>query len=239
MSDASHALADAGRAYRGLDVVTIATAGGRKVGGELARPSAKGPALLLLHEWWGLDPQTKAFATEFAELGYLSLTCDLYGGRSTSDYDQASALMEGLDLAAVDDILVSWAGWLRRHPLGNEKLATIGWCMGGRFSVSCSVATPVDATVVYYGRVNHSATELANLKGPVLGHFAEKDPWYNHATVDPFETTMKRLGKSLELYWYDADHAFAGPTSETYDEGAAQLAWERTLKFLSANLRAT
>ena len=108
--------------------------------------------------------------------------------------------------------------------------------MGGGLSLSCAIATPVDATVVYYGRVNHSEAELKNVKGPVLGQFAEKDGWINHAMVDPFVASMKKLGKRLELHWYDADHAFANPTGHNYDKKDAQVAWDRTLKFLKANL---
>jgi len=219
-----------------LETVTIATKGGRKATGALAKPARKGPAILLIHEWWGLNDQIKAVAAEFASQGYLALACDVYEGKVTNDPGKAGAFMEALDAAKAMDTLTSWADWLRKSPDGNGKLATIGWCMGGGLSLSCSVAAPVDATVVYYGRVNHPEAELAKLKGPVLGQFAEKDGWINHAMVDPFAARMKKLGKRLELHWYDADHAFANPTGHNYDQKDAQVAWDRTLKFLKANL---
>ncbi len=219
-----------------LETVTMTTKGGKKTKGALARPAKKGPAILLIHEWWGLNDQIKAVAAEFAQHGYLALACDVYDGKHTTDAGKAGALMEALDPAHALDIMTSWADWLRKSPDGNGKLGTIGWCMGGGLSLSCSVAVPVDATVVYYGRVSHPAAELGRLKGPVLGQFAEKDGWINHAMVDPFAAQMKKLGKTLEIHWYDADHAFANPTGDNYDKADAQLAWERTLKFLKANL---
>ena len=91
---------------------------------------------------------------------------------------------------------------------------------------------PVDATVVCYGDVAKTAAELAPLQGPVQGHFAEQDQWINHAMVDGFSAAMREAGKTLEVYWYDADHAFANPTGARYDEADAKLAWERTLEFL-------
>ena len=219
-----------------LETVSIATKSGRKAKGALAKPGRKAPAILLIHEWWGLNDQIKSVAAEFAGQGYLALACDLYEGRVTTDAGKAGALMEALDQAKARETLVAWVEWLRRHPDGNGKVATIGWCMGGGLSLLASMAAPVDATVIYYGRVDFPAGELASLKGPVLGNFAEKDGWINHAMVDPFVAELKKLGKKHEIHWYDADHAFANPTGQNYDTKDAALAWSRTLDFLKASL---
>jgi len=219
-----------------LESVIIATSSGRKVGGAFAKPAGKGPAILLIHEWWGLNDQIKAVAAEFASQGYLALACDLYEGKVTTDPGKAGAMMEALDQAKAREALVAWIEWLRKHPDGNGKVATIGWCMGGGLSLAASIAAPVDATIIYYGRVNFPARELAKLKGPVLGQFAEKDGWIDHAMVDPFVAELKKLGKKHEIHWYDADHAFANPTGQHYDKKDAALAWKRSLDFLKANL---
>ena len=101
-----------------------------------------------------------------------------------------------------------------------------------------AIATPVDATVIYYGRVTHNAEDLKALSGPVLGHFGTLDENINKAMVGGFEESMKEAGKADELtvYWYEADHAFANPTGARYDADDAKLAWERTQDFLKANL---
>jgi carboxymethylenebutenolidase len=219
-----------------LETVTISTSSGRKVKGALAKPGRKAPAVLLIHEWWGLNDQIKAVAAELANQGYLALACDLYDGVVTTDAGKAGALMEAVDQAKARETLTAWVAWLRKSPDGNGKVATLGWCMGGGFSLAASTATPVDATVIYYGNVGATAEELAKLKGPVLGQFAEKDGWINHPMVDPFAANLKKLGKKHEIHWYDADHAFANPTGQHYDKADAALAWSRTLEFLKANL---
>ena len=219
-----------------LETVTISTPSGRQAKGALAKPARKGPAILLIHEWWGLNDQIKSVAAEFANQGYLALACDLYEGMVTTDPGKAGALMEALDQAKARETLTAWVNWLRKHPDGNGKVATIGWCMGGGFSLAASIDAAVDATVIYYGNVNFPTADLAKLKGPVLGQFAEKDGWINHPMVDPFVANLKKLGKKHEIHWYDADHAFANPSGQHYDKKDAALAWSRSLDFLKANL---
>ena len=219
-----------------LETVTISTPSGRQAKGALAKPARKGPAILLIHEWWGLNDQIKSVAAEFANQGYLALACDLYEGMVTTDPGKAGALMEALDQAKARETLTAWVNWLHKHPDGNGKVATIGWCMGGGLSLVASIDAAVDATIIYYGNVNFPTAELEKLKGPVLGQFAEKDGWINHPMVDPFVANLKKLGKKHEIHWYDADHAFANPSGQHYDKKDAALAWSRSLDFLKANL---
>ena len=92
--------------------------------------------------------------------------------------------MGGVDGAAATDTVGSWLRWLKGHELASGKSATIGWCFGGGWSLNTSLARPVDATAVYYGRVNKSAAYLAALEGLVLWHFATRDNWINANMVD-------------------------------------------------------
>jgi carboxymethylenebutenolidase len=221
-----------------LEDVTLRTAGGENVHASLALPTAvPAPAVLLIHEWWGLNDQIKAVAAELAREGYAALAVDLYAGKVASSPDEAERLRKAVDPAVAGDTLVSWIGWLQKHPSGTGRVATIGWCWGGGWSLDASIATPVDATVVYYGQVDRPAERLVRLKGPVLGHFATRDQWINRAMVERFESAMAQAGKPLTVYWYEADHAFANPTGARYDAEDAKLAWGRTLAFLLANLR--
>jgi carboxymethylenebutenolidase len=222
-------------AAAGLETVTIATASGLSVQAALARPSASpAPAVLLIHEWWGLNDQIKTVAAALAEAGYLALAVDLYGGQVAATPDEAKALMSAVDPGAATDTLGSWIDWLAAEASG--RVATVGWCFGGGWSLEASLAHPVPATVVYYGNVARSAAELAPLQGPVLGHFASSDQWINQAMVDGFVAAMAEAGKEVEVHWYDADHAFANPTNARYDEADAALAWQRTLEFLARHL---
>ncbi len=219
--------------------VNITTAGGRKVMGALALPKkTPAPAVLLIHEWWGLNDQIKTMAVEFSRQGYVALALDMYGGKvaPAGNRDEAMALMKATDMATGVDIATSWVAWLRKSKRVKEKVATCGWCFGGMWSLNTSIATPVDATVIYYGRVNRTADDLKNLKGPVLGHFGLQDQSINKPMVDGFEAEMKKAGKTFTNHWYDADHAFANPTGARYEGGAAKLAWKRTTEFLKKEL---
>ncbi|MEX2650621.1 MAG: dienelactone hydrolase family protein [Alphaproteobacteria bacterium] len=220
-----------------LETVALTTPSGLAAGAALGRPATlPAAAVLLVHEWWGLNDQIKAVAKSLADAGYLALAVDLYKGEVAATPDQAKALMGKVDAAEAMETLAAWVDWLRASPDCTDKVATVGWCFGGGWSLNASLARPVEATIVYYGNVAKSAAELAPLAGPVLGHFATQDQWINQAMVDGFQAALAEAGKSAEVHWYEADHAFANPSGGRYDDADAALAWQRTLDFLAANL---
>jgi len=219
--------------------VELTTAGGKKVSAALALPSAdKAPAVVLIHEWWGLNDQIKSVAAELANQGYVALAVDLYDGEVVTAPDGARSLMQGVDGAEATDTRVSWIDYLKTHSATNGKVGTVGWCFGGGWSLNASLAAPVDATVIYYGNVKKEGAELSSLASPVLGHFATEDGWINQEMVDGFTAAMGEAGKagSLAVHWYEADHAFANPTSARYDADDAALSWQRTLEFFGQHL---
>jgi carboxymethylenebutenolidase len=220
-------------AAEATEAVSITTKGVQTVSGAIALPAAKpAPALVLIHEWWGLNDEIKTMAAEFAKEGYVALAADLYAGSVATSPQEAQALMQSVDSEKATDTLVSWVEWLRANPAVNGKVATVGWCFGGGWAINAATATPVDATVIYYGRLPQSADEVKTVSGPVLGHFGEKDKFINREMVTGFEKAMKEAGKPLTVHWYEADHGFANPTGARYDKQDAQVAWERTRAFL-------
>ena len=224
-------------AAHGLQDVAITTAGGKPVSGALALPAnAPAAAVLLIHEWWGLNDQIKSVAAKLADEGYVALAVDLYDGKVASDAGEARSYMGQVNAGEATDTLASWIGWLKDHEKASGKVATVGWCFGGGWSLNASIAAPVDGTIIYYGNVSRKAADLKALKGPVLGHFATEDQWINQAMVSGFEAEMKQAGKQLTTHWYDANHAFANPTSARYDEADAALSWQRTQAFLKQTL---
>jgi carboxymethylenebutenolidase len=221
-----------------LQKVSIQTEKGGSASGYVALPDkANAPTLLLIHEWWGLNDQIKAVANEFARMGFVALAVDLYQGKVATNREEAQAYRTEMDQDWATDALVSWVSWLRKHDGGNGKVGTVGWCFGGGWSLNCSLATPVDATVVYYGDVKKEPADLTSLQGPVLGHFGTQDKWINAEMVGGFEKAMAEAGKTdLTVHWYEANHAFANPTGARYDEENAKLAWSRTMEFLNRHL---
>lgn len=195
------------------------------------------PTLFIIHEWWGLNDQIKAVAKEFANEGFLVVAVDMYNGKVASKGKDAKALMMGMDKDYANQAVISWIDWLKTNPKGNGKVATLGWCFGGGWSLNTSLLAPVDATVIYYGHVNKSAAQLASLQSPVLGHFGTLDKSINEKMVGQFENALDEAGKKdYTHHWYTANHAFANPTGARYDADDAALAWSRTLSFLHKHL---
>jgi carboxymethylenebutenolidase len=220
-----------------LETVKIKTGDGRTVSAALARPAAaRAPSGLLIHEWWGLNDQIKAFAKDLADKGYLTLAVDLMGAPATSDPAEAEKIMKAVKPEEAGAMLKAWIPWLAGHAGSTGKVATMGFCFGGGWSLNASLLAPVDATIIYYGKVDKTADELKLLKGPVLGHFAKKDTYINQAMIEGFQAAMTVAGKSATIYWYDAEHGFANPTTARYDADDATLANSRSLAFLKAHI---
>ncbi|MBY0432406.1 MAG: dienelactone hydrolase family protein, partial [Rhodospirillales bacterium] len=150
--------------------------------------------------------------------------------------EEARILTEKVRPDEAADTLSSWMLWLSNHQDSARRTAVMGWCFGGGWALKAATLSPAEAAVVYYGRVTLPATELARLKGPVLGHFATRDTFITRDMVAGFEQAMNQAGKPYQVYWYEADHAFANPTGNTFDRDDAQLAWRRSLDFLKAQL---
>lgn len=218
--------------------ISIKTPSGRTAMGVIAMPAVTpAPAVLLVHEWWGLNDQIKSVAAELAKLGYIALAVDMYGGKTASDGAGAKALMNGVSEEGGTEELVALIDFLKHSDKSTGKVGTIGWCFGGGWSLNASIATPVDATVIYYGRCTKTPEQLATLNSPVLGHFGTLDKNINAEMVHGFEAAMAKAGKTdLQVNWYEANHAFANPTGSRYDEADANLAWERTLAFFNTHL---
>jgi len=204
----------------------------------VAKPKAKARgAVLVLHEWWGLNDWVKSMADRLAGEGYLALAVDLYKGKVATDPKEAGALMGQKDEKWGDAVEEAGLEWLKSNG-GGVKVATLGWCMGGGESLKTSLndAKDVDATVIYYGLPVTDVDKLKTLHGPVLGIWANQDGWITPDKVKAFDEALTKAGVKHEFHAYDADHAFANPSGGKYNGAAAQDAWKKTQAFLSKNL---
>ena len=205
----------------------------------VARPKQKASgAILVIHEWWGLNDWIKHEADELAGQGYLALAIDLYKGKVAKDPKEAMALMQAKDEAFGDRLEEAGIEWLKANG-GGAKVATLGWCMGGTESLKSSLHDPkdVDVTVMYYGAPVTDVAKLKTLRGPLLGIWGNKDQNFTPEKVAAFDKALTEAGVKHEFHAYDADHAFANPSGGRYNGEAAQDAWEKTKAFLAANLK--
>jgi carboxymethylenebutenolidase len=197
-------------------------------------------AILVIHEWWGLNDWIKHQADLLGEQGYLALAVDLYKGKVATDPKEAGELMGKLDQNWADRVKESGIEWLKKEG-SVPGVATIGWCMGGGQSLRASLRDPKDvvATVMYYGMPVDDVAQLKKLQGPVLGIWADKDGWITPDKVKAFGKALTQAKVKHEFHHFDADHAFANPSNgPKYSSKDAQVAWEKTLAFLEKNLGA-
>ncbi len=194
--------------------------------------------VVVIHEWWGLNDHVKHWADRLAADGYAAVAVDLYGGVVAETREEAMKSMQAVDGERAVATLRSAHGLLVNHPLTQaERTASIGWCFGGGMSLALAMSEPeLDAAILYYGRLVSDPEQLAAIEAPILGIFGLRDAGIPPAAVDEFAAAMKAAGKTLTTVQYDADHAFANPSSGRYDAEHAASAWQRSRAFLAEQL---
>lgn len=197
------------------------------------------PAVIVIHEWWGLNNHILHWTDRLAADGYAALAVDLYDGQVATDPDGAMALMKKVDEAKALALLDAAHELLAADPrMAGGKQGVIGWCFGGSWALRDAIAhSRVDAAVIYYGHPINDPAALASIDAPLLGVFANQDQSIPPTVVDEFAAALAQAGKSLELHRYDALHAFANPSNPKYDQTAAADAWGHVRNFLDMHLR--
>jgi carboxymethylenebutenolidase len=213
------------------------------VQGMLYAPEGKGrfPALVVIHEWWGLNDWVKEQALKLADQGYVTLAVDLYRGKVATTPDEAHELMRGVpeDRAARD--LHAALEFLKSQPnVNQDRIGSIGWCMGGGYALNLALQEPsLSAAVINYGHLAADADSLKKINAAILGIFGGQDRGIAVDDVKQFEQTLKRLGKSVDIMIYPAaGHAFENPNNQTgYRADDAADAWKRIASFLASTLK--
>lgn len=201
------------------------------------------PAIIVIHEWWGLNDNVKAMSDRLAAEGYIVLAVDLYGGETASTPGEARQKMIKVvenQQRAADNIRKAYE--FVDATAGAPKIASLGWCFGGGWSLNTAMLYPndLDASVIFYGQVTADEDELRPLNMPILGLFGEADDGIPVSSVRAFEAALGRLRKDFEIHVYPgAEHAFANPTGDAYDRDAAEDAWQKTIAFLGRTLSST
>ncbi len=207
--------------------------------GYFVRPEAPGqyPGVVMIHENKGLRPETRQAAESLAKEGYMVLAVDLLGGVA-DDQTGAKALTEKFNPETGVANMRSAVAYLRGEGAG--KIASLGWCFGGRQSVELAISgEELDATVVYYGGNMATTTDkLAPIKWPVLGIFGDQDKAIPIEMVNTFKESLNTLGVENEIHVYPGvGHAFANPSGANYAPEATIDAWDKTLNFLEKSLK--
>jgi carboxymethylenebutenolidase len=214
--------------------------GKETVSGYLCVPAGKGPfpGIMVIHEWWGLTPWVKEGAEKLAKEGYVTLAIDLYRGKVAETADDAHQLMRGVpEDRAARDLKAAFEYLKGRKDVIPAKIGSVGWCMGGGYSLEAAVTIPeLSATVLCYGRLVTDSSAIAGINASVLGIFGGKDKGIPPESALDFESTAKGMKKDVNVTIYpDAGHAFMNPgNKEGYRGEDAEDAWARIIAFFDA-----
>jgi carboxymethylenebutenolidase len=218
---------------------------GSEARGYLTKPAqGAGPGVIVVQEWWGLNPQIKGVCDRLAHEGFTALAPDLYHGElaSHTEMDKAAQLLTQLPIDRAVRDMSGAVDYLAGHDaVRGDGVGTVGYCMGGRLVLLLAANRPdkITCAVSYYGVVpDPSELDLAAVRAAVQGHYATNDGFMPVDAARAVEQQLKDGGADVEFHYYDAGHAFANDEDAlgTYDEDAARQAWVRTLEFLRAHL---
>ncbi len=213
---------------------------GREVNAFIARPAnvAEAPAIILIHEWWGLNPHIEDIAQRYACEGFIAVAVDLYNGVTTKDSQEASSLMSALKPEDGVESLNIVLNALRANP-EVTSVGVTGFCMGGTFALLLACHAKVEASAPFYGDVPVDTTLIGKLSCPVLFIGGEKDPWITVEKMNRLDTALKQYAKPGEVRIYkEADHAFFNDTRpEVYSPSDAADAWQSVIAFFNQHLR--
>ena len=207
-----------------------------------APPSGKGPAVVVIQEWWGLVPHIEDLVNRFAAAGFCALAPDLFHGKTTKSPDEAGKMLMELDADRAEREIAGAGEYLVTRPECSSKTyGVVGFCMGGALAQYAATKQKgrVGAAVSFYGGFKKVAFEWNNLTAPLLLIYAEDDRSVPASAGRELEKQLKSMGKNVQLIVYPhATHAFFNDTrKEVYNPQAAESAWRTTLDFFRKHVR--
>jgi carboxymethylenebutenolidase len=206
--------------------------------GALVLPEGDGPApgIVLLQEYWGLNDHIRSVAERWAAEGFVVLAPDLYRGQLATTPQEALQYMGAMDRERALADIAGAVATLRSHPRCTGKLGLTGYCMGGAYSFAAATRiSGLSAVVPFYG-VPQKA-DWSKVEAPIQAHFASVDDWAKPELAEQIQRDVRAHGGSMELFVYEAEHAFCNDTREVYSPDNAQLAWARAVAFMRQNLQ--
>lgn len=201
------------------------------------------PAVIMIHEWWGLNEHIKNQADLLAKEGYVVLAVDLYRGEVATDFNRARELSSSVrnNSASAIDNLQSAVNYVKSlEMVDGSRIASLGWCFGGDWSLQLALNSsenPLAATILYYGRPVTDIASLSSISWPILGIFGDQDQAIPVESVKQFASALNASGITNDIYLYEGvGHAFANPSGDNYAPKETADAWQKTIGFLRTYL---
>lgn len=218
---------------------------GNSASGHLAVPaSGQGPGVIVIQEWWGLNPQIKGVADMLAENGIVALAPDLYHGELAGhdEMDKAGALMTSLPPERAAKDMSGAVDFLAAHgAVTGDGIGVIGFCMGGllTFMLAAGRGDKIKAAVPFYGFPQGDAVpDWSAVTAVIRGHMADPDDFFPADGARALEAELKALGKDVELRIHSEGHGFMNEENPmgSHAEGLAAELWPETIAFFKAQL---
>jgi carboxymethylenebutenolidase len=198
------------------------------------------PAVIMVHEWWGINDNIRSMANMLAKQGYVVLAADLFKGQSAKEPSQAMQLIKIVSdnpEQAISNLQSAVKYLSSLSFVDSSKIASIGWCFGGGQALQLALHSqqhPLVATILYYGTpLVTDKQQLSNIKWPILGIFGDKDQAIPLSNIQQFKAALDSIGISNEIHIYKGlGHAFANPSGANYAPNETIDAWQKTLDFL-------
>ena len=201
--------------------------------------AGRGPAVVVIQEWWGLVPHIEDVVDRFAKEGFAAIAPDLYHGKTAKSPDDAQKMVMELDAERAEREIAGAGQWLLHRPECTSKTyGVVGFCMGGGLAQFTGAREAnAGATVSFYGGFKKMPIDWNNLRGPILLIYGENDKGVPPEQGRALEKQLKELGKDVELVIYPGvGHAFFNDTRPAYNAEAAADAWRRTIALFRKSL---
>ncbi len=210
----------------------------------VAQPDDNGqhPGLVLIQEWYGIEPHILDLAQKLAAQGFVVAVPDLYHGKVATEPDDAQKMImmiRGNVDKAANEIIGALETVKAMPNVDPKKLGLIGFCVGGFMTYTvASRYADLGATVPFYGAgYDPTPEEVAKVNAPVLAIYGSKDDSVSAEQRQKIEQLYKDAGKDFTMKVYDAGHAFINPVHGNGNEQAASEAWPAAINFLKEHLR--
>ncbi|CAN5758729.1 dienelactone hydrolase family protein [soil metagenome] len=232
-------------AQRRLDAVTnttIAAADGALIRAWVAKPTTPGPhpAVIMIHEFYGLRPDIVGKAEALAQEGYVVIAPNVFRGGTTNWLPRAIYQIVSADTQQIDGDVDAVFQWLATQPdVQPDRIAIMGFCFGGGTTLRYSLSNnKLAATAIFYGQPITDPTKLKAISGPVLGIYGSADQSISVESVKALEQGLTAAGVKHQISIYEGQpHAFVGSMAEIAKGGPAQQAWNQLRDFLKQNLQ--
>ena len=190
---------------------------------------------MVLQEWWGLNDHIKDVAERVAKLGYIVIAPDLYDGKVALEPDEAQKLRMEMQLPEAVKKIEAAARYLKQE--GAQKVAVMGFCMGGTLALMGVSTGEFVAAIPFYGRITDDIKDnLDKIKVPILGIYGTQDHGISAQSVNEFKKELDEQGVVNEFHFYEANHAFFNNTRESYNKKASEGAWKKVKAWLKIYL---